>query len=267
VVSETQEREVEPAGPEARELFAAVGGPRGPAPRGRAGAPLSLALHALALCPLVLIPMGPSSSPTPHRFTTILYDPPPPPPPPPMHGPGLSERPPRVAATPAPRPPDVFTQPVETPPSQPPTTLPPDDSVELGGDPDGSDAGDALGMTGGEVGGGVGGTPGGVLGGVIGGTGTLPVAATWFDRAPRMLSQVRPEYPRQAFVEKVEGEVLLEILIDASGRVVWTKVVRSIPRLDAAAREAVMKWTFAPALPGGRPVAARAMAPVRFHLY
>ena len=68
---------MEPAGPEARELFAAVGGPRGPAPRGRAGAPLSLALHALALCPLVLIPMGPSSSPTPHRFTTILYDPPP----------------------------------------------------------------------------------------------------------------------------------------------------------------------------------------------
>ena len=43
--------------------------------------------------------------------------------------------------------------------------------------------------------------------------------------------------------------------------------MRSIPQLDAAAVAAVQQWVFAPALQGGRPVAAKATAPVRFHLY
>ena len=67
----------------------------------------------------------------------------------------------------------------------------------------------------------VGGIPGGVLGGVIGGTGTgpVPLPVRDVDRPPRLLQQVRPTYPSEAFVKKVEGTVVIEIVIDERGRV------------------------------------------------
>jgi protein TonB len=77
----------------------------------------------------------------------------------------------------------------------------------------------------------------------------------------------RPVYPQEAFVNKVEGIVVLEILIDESGHVVHARVVRSIPLLDAAALSAVRRWRFVPALRRGRPVATLATAPISFRIY
>jgi len=111
----------------------------------------------------------------------------------------------------------------------------------------------------------VGGLPGGVLGGVPGGTGTGPVPD--FDAGPRLLRQTRPQYPQEAFVKKVEGTVLVEILIDVSGHVTRTRVLQSIPLLDEAARVTVMEWAFQPAMKHGRPVATIAHAPVHFRIY
>jgi protein TonB len=123
-------------------------------------------------------------------------------------------------------------------------------------------------MEGGVVGGVVGGVPGGVLGGVIGGTGTgLPVPVRDVDRPPRLLRQVKPVYPSEAFVKKVEGTVLVEIVIDDQGRVARTRILQSIPLLDAAALECVRQWVFAPALVRSRPVATLALAPVTFRIY
>ncbi len=68
-------------------------------------------------------------------------------------------------------------------------------------------------------------------------------------------------------MKKVEGTVLVELLIDASGRVARTRVVQSIPLLDAAARETVSEWLFQPARKHGRPVATLANAPVRFRIF
>jgi protein TonB len=81
------------------------------------------------------------------------------------------------------------------------------------------------------------------------------------------LRQVRPDYPSEAFVKKVEGTVVLEIVIDERGRVARTRVVQSVPLLDAAAIAAVRQWIFAPAEKRGRPVAAFAIAPVSFRIY
>jgi protein TonB len=232
-------------------------------------APVSLVLHAILLALLVLVPLSNLSAPPVERdyIRALLYDPPPPPPPPLPKGPGLTRRiQTRAAEAPAPRPSPAFTAPVEKVPEAPAPTVP-EESSDSGGSPTGSELGVPEGMEGGEVGGVVGGVPGGVLGGVIGGTGSIPVPVTTYDRAPRLLRLVKPEYPQEAFVKKVQGVVYVEILIDASGRVVRWRVTRSIPLLDAAAVAAVRQWTFAPALKGGQPVATLAMAPVTFTLY
>ena len=66
---------------------------------------------------------------------------------------------------------------------------------------------------------------------------------------------------------QLHGTVELEILIDASGKVVRARVIRSIPLLDAAAIQTVYQWVFEPALKNGRPVATLASAPVGFRIY
>jgi protein TonB len=131
----------------------------------------------------------------------------------------------------------------------------------------GSESGVPEGMEEGVEGGVVGGVPGGVLGGVIGGTGTGPVPVYDYDSPPRILRQRKPTYPSEAFVQKVQGVVLLEILIDSAGRVARARVIHSIPLLDAAALEAVHSWIFSPAIQHGRPVATVALAPVSFVIY
>ena len=114
----------------------------------------------------------------------------------------------------------------------------------------------------------VGGVPGGVIGGVIGGTGTGPCPPVYdYDRPPRLLNPSKPKYPPDAFVRKVEGVVVVEFVIDSTGRVVRVRIVQSIPLLDAAALETVRHWEFAPALKHGRPVATMAQAPVSFRIF
>jgi TonB family protein len=111
----------------------------------------------------------------------------------------------------------------------------------------------------------VGGVPGGVLGGVLGGTGTGPVMD--YDTAPRPIKITRPQYPQEAFVKKIEGTVVVEILIDTQGRVVRARVIQSVPLLDAAALQTVYQWVFQPAVKHGRPVPTIAHAPVAFRIY
>jgi TonB family protein len=122
----------------------------------------------------------------------------------------------------------------------------------------------AKGMEGGVEGGVEGSTVGGPLGGVIGGTGTEPVLD--YDQPPRLIKSAKPTYPPEAFEKKIEGTVLLEIVIDANGHVVRERVTQSIPLLDAAAIQAVRQWIFSPALRHGRSVTTVAHAPVTFRL-
>jgi len=122
-------------------------------------------------------------------------------------------------------------------------------------------------MDGGVEGGVVGGVPGGVLGGVVGGTGTGPVPATDYDEPARVLRMIKPDHPDEGFVSKTQGTVLVEALIDAGGQVVRTRIVESIPRLDAAAAACVRQWVFVPARRRGRPVASIVVAAISFRIY
>lgn len=91
--------------------------------------------------------------------------------------------------------------------------------------------------------------------------------ASDYESPPRPIKITRPEYPAEAFARKIEGTVLVEILIDAQGRVVRARILESIPLLDAAALQTVYQWTFQPATKDGRPVATIAHAPVAFRIY
>ena len=237
----------------------------------RLGLPLSFAVHGAVVAAAILIPiLTPLQLPENQDYIrALLYDPPPPPPLPLPKGSSLHLRPdPARPVTPAPtekKP--ALTAPVEVPQE---TRMPEPEAgtpeSEQFGIPTGSELGVPEGMEGGVEGGEVGGVPGGVLGGVVGGTGTGPVPAMDYDRPPRLLRQIQPTYPSEAFTKKIEGVVTVELLIDATGRVARVRVVRSIPLLDAAAVAAVRQWVFEPALRKGWPVATLAIAPVSFRI-
>jgi protein TonB len=85
-----------------------------------------------------------------------------------------------------------------------------------------------------------------------------------YDLAPIPVHVPNPEYPAEARAKEIHGRVVVEFVIDRSGRVSRARVVRSIPGLDEAAVECVRRWQFKPALLGGKPVETTAQAPVDF---
>lgn len=251
-------------GPEG-ELFTGLVVSNPPKSRGWFGMWESLAAHAALIAALVVVPILWPEAPPEHvdYIRALIYNPPPPPPPPLPKGSAMVAKPePAKPVTPETKP-AKFTAPIpEERPLQPEAR---DPQSEQSGSLTGSDAGMAEGMEVGVEGGVVGGVPGGVLGGVIGGTGDGPVMD--YDQPPRPIKITRPQYPQEAFVKKIEGTVVLEILIDASGRVVSARVLHSIPALNEAAIQTVKQWVFAPAMKHGRPVATIAQAPVGFRIY
>ena len=86
-------------------------------------------------------------------------------------------------------------------------------------------------------------------------------------REPRKLVDVAPVYPVIAREAKVEGVVILEAVIDSTGRVDHVRVLRSRPLLDQAAVDAVRGWRYTPTLLNGVPVPVLLTITVRFTLH
>lgn len=111
----------------------------------------------------------------------------------------------------------------------------------------------------------------------------LPAAVEWVLRGPTQHSQegehvsvfegqpqvvarapcAPPEFSRSA---RIEGTVLLEVMLDRIGRVRFVRVKRSIPVLDAWAMDCLRRWTFKPGEFNGHPLAFRVTVPVKFVL-
>lgn len=84
------------------------------------------------------------------------------------------------------------------------------------------------------------------------------------DQMPRPIKQVAPTLPPD-HGDAVEGEALIECIVDTRGRPQLPRVVRATnPGLGWAAATAVAQWRFEPALKDGAPVACRARLPIRF---
>lgn len=119
------------------------------------------------------------------------------------------------------------------------------------------------------IGGVAGGVAGGREGGLVGATGGVALELKQVSRAPSVLKQVTPSYPRRARSQGIEGFVLVRIIIGTDGHVEpeHTRVLRSVPELDAAAIAAVSQWRFSPAIGRqGQPVRVIVDVPVQFSL-
>ena len=84
--------------------------------------------------------------------------------------------------------------------------------------------------------------------------------------APRKIFHVDPLYPSIARSAHVEGVVILEAVIDRSGRVESARVLRSTPMLNQAALDAVRQWRFTPTLLNGVAVPIVMTVTVTFRL-
>jgi periplasmic protein TonB len=125
--------------------------------------------------------------------------------------------------------------------------------------------------TGGGVGPGSGGGMGGGSGGGIGsgyGPGIGPYRVGGGVREPVLIYKTLPGYTEEARKNRVEGIVLLEVVVRANGSVDNAKVVRGLGfGLDESAlREVVTKWKFKPGTLEGRPVDVQALIEVSFRL-
>jgi len=84
---------------------------------------------------------------------------------------------------------------------------------------------------------------------------------------PRFLLKTMPVYPPVAKRLQKEGTVLLRLTIDERGRPVDVEIVKGAGfGFDEEAVKAVKRSTFVPAKRGGKPLACRALLPIRFVL-
>jgi protein TonB len=81
---------------------------------------------------------------------------------------------------------------------------------------------------------------------------------------PLRTKVVAPIYPEGAQAAGIRGTVIVEITVDETGRVSRANVIRSIPFLDQAAIDCVMKWEYLPTTINGTPVPLTMAATVAF---
>jgi TonB family protein len=102
--------------------------------------------------------------------------------------------------------------------------------------------------------------------GVSSAGGPAPLRVGGNIKAPVKTKDVRPVYPEDAKAARVQGVVILEVLVDGEGAVSEARVLRSIPMLDQAAHDAVTQWRFTPTLLNGQPVPVMMTVTVNFTL-
>jgi len=118
-----------------------------------------------------------------------------------------------------------------------------------------------------------------VLGGILGGSGNGPAPPPppkpvhqgpyrvgGRVQAPRLIEKVEPIYPPLAKQARIQGDVVIESVIDTRGRVTEMKVVSGSPLLVEAAEQALQQWRYEPTLLNGQPVAVDMLVTLHFTL-
>lgn len=89
-----------------------------------------------------------------------------------------------------------------------------------------------------------------------------------YDDPPEPLAPIKPKYPEIAQEAGIEGTVVVQVFVDAKGRVKETIILKGIPNtgLDEAAIDAIRAVRFKPAKQRERPVGVWISIPVNFRL-
>jgi protein TonB len=82
----------------------------------------------------------------------------------------------------------------------------------------------------------------------------------------RLISSAPPSYPALARTQHIAGDVRIDALIDATGRVTTMKVVSGPALLHQAAMDALRRWKYEAATLDGKPVAMHLTVTIQFHL-
>jgi TonB family protein len=81
-----------------------------------------------------------------------------------------------------------------------------------------------------------------------------------------LLSKVNPIYPPEARDQRIQGVVLLKIIVDKAGNVSDVQLISGHPMLVPAAIEAVRQWKYKPYLLNGKPLEVDTQVQVNFTL-
>jgi protein TonB len=97
---------------------------------------------------------------------------------------------------------------------------------------------------------------------------TRPLDGALLSAKPRYRVNPAPEYPIASRRRREEGVVMVKVTVEANGAPSAISLAASsgYPLLDAAALDAVRRWTFDPARAAGVPVPSLVNVPVRFSL-
>ncbi|MEO6568833.1 MAG: energy transducer TonB [Opitutaceae bacterium] len=91
---------------------------------------------------------------------------------------------------------------------------------------------------------------------------------THLDKSPHAQIQATPDYPFSAKREGLDGDVVVEFLVDETGRVANPRVVSSSNQIfEEPSLRAVMKWRFEPGRREGKVVRFKMAVPVVFRLH
>lgn len=91
-------------------------------------------------------------------------------------------------------------------------------------------------------------------------------SARELDVQPRAVNDIAPTYPEEADRQRISGKVVLELKLEADGRVLDASVVRASPPgiFDAASVAAFEQARFVPAIKNGQPVRAKMLIEVTY---
>jgi protein TonB len=84
-------------------------------------------------------------------------------------------------------------------------------------------------------------------------------------RPPRMISSVLPAYPTIARQAGVQGNVVIDTVVDKTGNVASMKVVSGPPMLRQPALDALRQWKYEPSMLNGQPVSVQMIVTIQFH--
>jgi protein TonB len=80
----------------------------------------------------------------------------------------------------------------------------------------------------------------------------------------RRISSPPPVFPAFAKEQHVSGAVALEATVDKQGAVTQVNALRGHPYLVRAAKDAVLKWRYQPAMLNGQPIEAKVTITINF---